>query len=63
MWQQGDSIFIGLLNNVRVGAVSEIDISSINSRSCLQIIIHHQSKLYISLQKIVSNIASIKKEQ
>ena len=34
MLQQGDSIFIDLLNNVRVGAISEIDISSISSRSC-----------------------------
>ena len=34
MRQQGDSIFIDLLNNVRVGAVSEIDIALISSRSC-----------------------------
>ena len=31
---QGDSIFIDLLNNVRVGAISEIDIALISSRSC-----------------------------
>ena len=34
MWQKGDSIFVGLLNNVRAGAVSEIDIALIASRSC-----------------------------
>ena len=33
MWQKGDSIFIGLVSNVRVGAVSEIDIALIASRS------------------------------
>ena len=34
MRQQGDSIFIDLLNNLMVGAVSEIDIALISSRSC-----------------------------
>ena len=34
MRQQGDSIFIDLLNNVRVRAVSEINIALISSRSC-----------------------------
>ena len=34
MRQQGDSIFIDLLNNIRVGAVSEIDIALISSRPC-----------------------------
>ena len=33
--QKGDSIFIDLLSNVRVGAVSEIDIALIASRSCV----------------------------
>ena len=34
MRQQDDSIFIDLLNNVRVGTVSEVDIALISSRSC-----------------------------
>ena len=34
MRQQGDSIFIDLLNNVKVEAVSETDVSLISSRSC-----------------------------
>ena len=34
MRQQGDLVFIDLLNNVRVGAISEIDITLISSRSC-----------------------------
>ena len=34
MRQQGDSIFIDLFNNFRVGAVSEIDIALISSRLC-----------------------------
>ena len=34
MRQQGDSIFIDLLNNLMVGAVSEIDIALISSRLC-----------------------------
>ena len=34
MRQQGDLVFIDLLNNVRVGAISEIDIALISSRSC-----------------------------
>ena len=34
MRQQSHSIFIDTLNNARVGAVSEIDIALINSRSC-----------------------------
>ena len=34
MRQQGDSIFIDLLDNLMVGAVSEIDIALISSRSC-----------------------------
>ena len=32
--QQGDLVYIDLLNNVRVGAISETDISLIISRSC-----------------------------
>lgn len=34
MPQQGYSIFIDLLNNVRAGAISETDITLISSRSC-----------------------------
>ena len=34
MRQQGDSIFKDLLNNLMVGAISEIDIALISSRSC-----------------------------
>ena len=34
MRQQGDTIFIDLLNNLIVGAVSKIDIALISSRSC-----------------------------
>ena len=34
MQQQDDSMFIDLLNNVRVGAVPKIDIALIRSRSC-----------------------------
>ena len=33
MRQQGDSIVIDLLNNVRVGAVSKIDLALVSSRS------------------------------
>ena len=32
--QQGDLVYIDLLNNVRVGAISETDIALISSRSC-----------------------------
>lgn len=32
--QRSDSIFIDFFNNVRVGAVSKIDIALISSRSC-----------------------------
>ena len=35
MRQQGDSIFIDILNNVTVGAVSEIDFVLISWRSCV----------------------------
>ena len=34
MRQQGDSIVVDLLNNVRVGAVSKIDLALVSSRSC-----------------------------
>ena len=34
MLEQGNSIFINLLSNVRVGAVSETEIALICSRSC-----------------------------
>ena len=33
MRQPGDLVFIDLLNNIRVGATSEIDIALISSRS------------------------------
>ena len=33
MRKQGDSIVIDLLNNVRVGAVSKIDLALVSSRS------------------------------
>ena len=34
MRELGDSIFLDLLDEVRVGAISEIDIALISSRSC-----------------------------